>query len=80
MVSDGEKLVSDFDQFPNIYPHPFQTLFKGDRYVDIYQTISNFYPELLSKSLVLEIAIGIKMIKNKKDTDNLMIINVFCYF
>ena len=25
-------------------------------------------------------AIGIKVIKNKKDTDNLMIINVFCYF
>ncbi len=49
-------------------------------FVDICQTISNFYPELLSKSMVLEIAIGIKVIKNKKDTDNLKIINVFVDF
>ena len=80
MVSDGEKLVSDFEQFSNIHPHPLQTLFRGDRFVDIYQNIRILLSTIAIQSLNMAFAIGIKVIKNKKDTDNLMIINVFCYF
>ena len=72
MVSDGEKLVSDFEHFSNIHSHPLQTLFRGDRFVDIcqniriseYQNIAihNCYPKFDYGAF----AIGIKVIKNKK--------------
>lgn len=80
MVSDGEKLVSDFEHFSNIHPHPLQTLFREDRFVDICQNIRILLSTIAIQSLNMAFAIGIKVIKNKKDTDNLMIINVFCYF
>ena len=66
MVSDGEKLVSDFEQFPNIYPHPLQTLFRGDRFVDICQNIRILLSTIAIQSLNMVFAIGIKVIKNKK--------------
>ena len=52
MVSDGEKLVSDFEQFSNIHPHPLQTLLRGDRYVDIFQTINIFLHQIAIRSIV----------------------------
>ena len=66
LVSDGEKLVSDFEHLPLIYPHTFQTLFRGDRFVDIFQNISILLSTIAIQSLNMAFAIGIKVIKNKK--------------
>ena len=66
LVSDGEKLVSDFEQFSNIHPHPLQTLFRGDRFVDICQNIRILLSTIAIQSLNMVFAIGIKVIKNKK--------------
>ena len=66
LVSDGEKLVSDFEQFSNIHPHTFQTLFRGDRFVDICQNISKLLSTIAIQSLNMAFAIGIKVINNKK--------------
>ena len=52
LVSDGEKLVSDFEQFSNIHPHTFQTLFRGDMFVDICQTINIFLHQIAIRSIV----------------------------
>ena len=79
MVSDGEKLVSDFEQFSNIHPHTFQTLFRGYRFVDICQNIRILLSTIAIQSLNMAFAIGMIGKETKKDTDNLMIINVFCY-
>ena len=67
LVSDGEKLVSDFEHFSNIHPHPLQTLFRGgDRFVDICQNIRILLSTIAIQSLNMVFAIGIKVIKNKK--------------
>lgn len=42
MVSDGEKLVSDFEHLPFTHPHPFHTLYLGCWYGGICQTINIF--------------------------------------
>ena len=52
MVSDGEKLVSDFEHFSNIHPHTFQTLVRGYRFVDICQTINIFMHQIAIRSIV----------------------------
>lgn len=80
LVSDREKLVSDFEHFSNIHPDPLQTLFRGDRFVDICQIISKLLSTIAIQSLNMAFAIGMIGKEIKKDTDNLMIINVFCYF
>ena len=81
MVSGGEKLVSDFEQFPNIHPHTFQTLFRGEYvcgYLSDYQHLSasNCYQKY---SIAIAIRIICADIK-KKTSIIYQIINVFCYF
>ena len=78
LVSDGEKLVSDFEHFHSSIPTHSKHYSGGGRFVDIFQNIRILLSTIAIKSLNMAFAIGIKVIKNKKDTDNLMIINVFC--
>ena len=42
MVSDGEKLVTDFEQFSFTHPHSIHTLFLRYMSVDNCQTINIF--------------------------------------
>ena len=80
LVSDGEKLVSDFEHFQSPIPTHSKHYSWAGRFVDICQIISKLLSTIAIKSLNMAFAIGIKVIKNKKDTDNLMIINVFYPF
>ena len=66
--------------FQTSIPIPCKHYSGGDRFVDICQNIRILLSTIAIQSLNMAFAIGIKVIKNKKDTDNLMIINVFCYF
>ena len=54
------------------YPHPFHTLYLGCWYGDNYKNINIFQQITSLQSLNMAFAIGIKVIKNKKDTDNLI--------
>ena len=71
-------------QILNIFNHPSPSHCKhyswAGRFVDICQIISKLLSTIAIQSLNMVFAIGIKVIKTKKDTDNLMIINVFCCF
>ena len=58
-----------WSQILNIFTHPshpLQTLFRGDRFVDICQIISKLLSTIAIQSLNMVFAIGIKVIKNKK--------------
>ena len=68
------------NNFQTSIPIPCKHYSWAGRFVDICQIISKLLSTIAIKSLNMAFAIGIKVIKNKKDTDNLMIINVFCYF
>ena len=52
MVTDGEKLVTDFEQFSFTHPHSIHTQFLGYMSVDICQTISNFLHRIAIRSIV----------------------------
>ena len=55
LVSDGEKLVTDFEQFSFTHPHSIPTQFLGDRCVDNCQTINNFLHRIAIRSIVLRL-------------------------
>ena len=63
-------MEKSWSQILNIYhssnPHPLQTLFRGDRFVDICQNIRILLSTIAIQSLNMAFAIGIKVIKNKK--------------
>ena len=69
-----------WSQILNIFTHQIPTHCKhyswAGRFVDICQIISKLLSTIAIQSMNMVFAIGIKVIKNKKDTDNLMIINV----
>ena len=52
LVTDGEKLVTDFEQFSFTHSHSIPTLFLGCMSVDICQTINNFLHRIAIRSIV----------------------------
>ena len=52
MVSDGEKLVSDFEHFQSPIPIPCKHYSWAGRFVDICQTINIFLHQIAIRSIV----------------------------